>query len=322
MWGIPTRWTCGLRRTPYVLAGLALCSFGVAAAPHAVFLMDRSFLPGLFAAALVFLLYGIGFNISTVSYFALAAEVSGEQGRGRTMAVMFAMMISGIIVTALFVGQLVEPYSPAAVNVAFAYVGLAAFVLGTLAILGLERRDTAQSVPAEERHTWLVLARAMGENPQVRLFFVYLIVLLIALLGQDILLEPYGGQVFDLSVRQTTRISSLWGVFVLVSLPVAALLEGCFSRRALAAAGGLTALAGFGGIIGGGLVGSLSSGAVYDVATSVTQNPLVGYVTAFGMLAVCMIVSLMLLRRIDVTAFRRRADEEHSVLERAALAGE
>ena len=66
---------------------------------------------------------------------------------------------------------------------------------------------------------------AITANPVARTFFIYLFLLLAAILGQDVLLEPYGGEAFGLTVNQTTRITSIWGTFVLLAIVIAGLLE-------------------------------------------------------------------------------------------------
>jgi hypothetical protein len=60
---------------------------------------------------------------------------------------------------------------------------------------------------------------------------------------------------------------------------------------------------------------------VRDVLIRVLQNPVYAYVIVFGLLAVLLLISLLLLRRIDVAAFRRE-DEEITFIEQTALAGE
>jgi BCD family chlorophyll transporter-like MFS transporter len=69
------------------------------------------------------------------------------------------------------------------------------------------------------------------------------------------------------------------------------------------------------------LVGSLVSGVARDVFTSLAGNPLNGYLVVFLLEAGMLVVSLILLRSIDVGAFRRQAGEL-SLVERAALASE
>jgi BCD family chlorophyll transporter-like MFS transporter len=69
------------------------------------------------------------------------------------------------------------------------------------------------------------------------------------------------------------------------------------------------------------LIGALLSGAVRDILTQVLQNPIHAYVFVFSILAFLLFISLILLRRIDVTDFREEA-ESPSVIERAALASD
>jgi len=72
-----------------------------------------------------------------------------------------------------------------------------------------------------------------------------LLLLLAAILGQDVLLEPFGAQAFGMSVRETTSITSVWGTFVLLAIIVAGFLEGRLSKRLVAQLGNTGALLGF-----------------------------------------------------------------------------
>jgi BCD family chlorophyll transporter-like MFS transporter len=250
----------GLRRTPYIFAGLLLCVLGVIIAPFAAFLMVENFWAGLALGVLAFGAWGMGYNLSSVSYLSLASELSGEKGRSKTIAIMFFMMISSIIFTAIGLGRLVDPYTPQALINAFWIVGLAALLLGMLGLLRLEERSPLPSAQAQENYTWNTLAHFIFGNHQARLFFIYLTILLAAILGQDILLEPYGAEAFGLSVRDTTRITSLWGGCVLLALAAAGALEGRIRKRTIAMSGGWVALAGFVSIT---LSGLLHSQAVF-----------------------------------------------------------
>ena len=69
------------------------------------------------------------------------------------------------------------------------------------------------------------------------------------------------------------------------------------------------------------LVGSILGGIGRDLLARLTGDALVGYVVVFGVMAGFMLVSLGLLMRVDVNAFRRDT-EQPSVIERAALAGD
>jgi BCD family chlorophyll transporter-like MFS transporter len=365
----------GWHRTPYIALGLVFCVLGVVLSPLAAFVLAENFWIGLLFGLVAFGAWGMGFNFATVSYFSLATDISGEKERGVTISVMFFMMIIGIISTSLLISRLVTPYSPQALVQSFWIVGIAALVLGLIGLIKLEKRTGKDGVEVEERYSWRVLANTILENKQATIFFIYLIILLIALLGQDILLEPYGGEAFGMAVRDTTRITSIWGAFTLIALLAAGLLERKISKRTIAFWGGGVALIGFLFIAASGvmistaifytgvillgigtglstvsnlslmldmttvskvglfigawgmanaasrLIGAMLSGVVRDVLTQVLQDPVLAYVSVFSILALLLFVSLVILRRINVSAFRQEA-ETSSVMERAALASD
>lgn len=366
----------GLRRTPYIALGLALCVLGVVLSPQAAFLLATNWWLGVGVGMLTFGAWGMGYNFASVSYLSLASEISGEKGRGKTIAIMWFMMITSIILTAIALSQMVDPYTPQALERAFWIIGVTAFVLGVLGLVRLETRTIGEMATSAENYSWRVLFGTVFENRQARLFFWYLVILLAAILGQDILLEPFAGEAFGMSVKETTRITSLWGVCVLIALIVAGLLETRVNKRTVARWGAWTALFGFilialSGVmvnlvvfymgvvslgIGTGLatvsnlslmldmttadkvglfigawgmanalsrlIGTVLGGVVRDIVTQLAQMPVMGYIVVFGVEAAMLVISLILLRSIDVSAFRRRMEEEPSLLERAAIASD
>ncbi len=243
----------GYRRTPYILFGLLLCVLGVAASPQVAFLLEDNRLFGTLVGILVFGAWGMGYNFSAVCYLSLASEISGEKGRGRTIAVMFVMMIIGIILTALTVSNLVDPYTPAALQNAFLVVAVAALIMGLIGLIKLEEKTSPQALPSSENYSWGQMFGAILKNRQATFFFWYLVILLAALLGQDILLEPFGAEAFGMSVKTTTRITSIWGACNLITLVLAGVLEGRVLKKSIARAGGWLALFGFILIFGSGL---------------------------------------------------------------------
>ncbi|MBI3172329.1 MAG: BCD family MFS transporter [Chloroflexi bacterium] len=366
----------GLRRTPYILAGLILCVIGVVVSPQVAFLLSQNFWLGILAGVFAFGAWGMGYNLSSVSYLSLASELSGENGRGRTIAVMWFMMIVSIIATAIGLSRMVDPYTPEALMRAFSMIGIAALILGLLGLLWLEPRSQADSAQATaEAYTFKQMTEAVTRNPVGKTFFVYLFLLLAAILGQDVLLEPFGAEAFGLTVTQTTRITSIWGTFVLVAILIAGALEGRVPKRTVAQAGNLGALAGFLVIVASGFVhstsvfytgvtllglgtgiatvsnlslmfdltvpgevglyigawgvsnalsrlaGSILGGVLRDAVTQITGQALSGYLVVFGIEALMLFAAVLMLSRIDVSAFRKQA-EEPAFVEKVALAAE
>ncbi len=234
----------GRRRIPYIVLGLALCIGGAFLAPSAAFALAEGGQRGLILSAVAFGVWGMGYNFATVSYFSLASELGDEKSRSYNIATMFTMMIISIIVMATIISQMVDPYTPEALQRVFWMVGIVAAVLGVLGLIGLEGPYTPGD-QTEERHSWGQMYSAILNNKQASLFFVYLVLLLSAILGQDVLLEPYAAEAFGLSVEQTTRITSIWGTFFLITLIGAGPLQGRVDKKSMARIGAWLALVSF-----------------------------------------------------------------------------
>jgi BCD family chlorophyll transporter-like MFS transporter len=289
---------------------------------------------------------------------------------------MWFMMIVGIIFTAIGLSRMVDPYTPQALIRAFGNIAVAAFVLGLIGLIRLEPRYTASSTGAHsETYSLKQMAGVITRNPVGRSFFVYLFLLLAAILGQDILLEPFAAESFGMTVTQTTRITSLWGTFVLIAIIFAGWLEGRAPRRLVVQSGNLGALGGFLIILLSGLLGSLNvfylgvillgigtgiatvsnlslmfdltvpgevglymgawgvsnalsrlagsvlGGAVRDAVGQISGSSTAGYLAVFGIEALMLFAAVLLLSRIDASAFHRQASAP-SYSEKVALAAE
>lgn len=234
----------GLRRTPYIAAGLILCALGLFWSPRAAYAFTENSLAGAALSAAAFGAWGMGFNIATVSYFSLATELSGENGRGRTIAAMFFFMIVAIIVTSVVLSRMLEPYTEGALYRAFSRVAIVALLLGLGGVVWLEPRTASPPRPPA-RSGWQERLGAVSGNRPAVLFFSYLLALLAPILVVNTLLPPFGAAAFGMSVKQSTAITSVWGTFALASLVAAAALERRARRGTLIRAGSTGAAAGF-----------------------------------------------------------------------------
>lgn len=248
----------GYRRTPHILVGLLLCAAGLAVSPFMVSIIQDSPALGILTGLFAFGLWGMGYHFSAVSYFSLASEVSGEKGRGTTIAIMFFAMVLGIIATAQTVSYMVTIPTFEAISRAFWTIAVAALALGLLGLIKLEpRADSLSYQSRSETHTLREMYAVITANPVARIFFVYLLLLLAAILGQDVLLEPFGAQAFGMSIARTSRIVSISQSLTLVAFFVAGFLEGRLAKKTIAQMGNLGALLGFVLIVVSGLAHNL-----------------------------------------------------------------
>jgi BCD family chlorophyll transporter-like MFS transporter len=366
----------GFRRTPYILAGLILCVLGVAVSPQIALLISKNFPLGIIAGILAFGLWGMGYNLSAVSYLSLASELSGEKERGKTIATMFTIMVIGLIATGIALSRMVPTFDPATLERAFIIVAASALTLGLLGLIKLEPRfDPAASTSRADTYTVKEMTSAITANPVAKIFFVYLLLLLAAILSQDVLLEPFGAQAFGMTLEQTSRIVSITNTFTLIAFIVAGILDGRVKKKYIAQIGNVGALIGFIIIVVSGLianknlfyvgitllgfgtgistianlslmfdltvpekvglyigawgfsnglsrlVGLLMAGVVADLATQFTGNALSGYLVVFSIEAFMLLIAAIMLYRIDVGAFQKKAHEP-AFTEKVALAAE
>jgi BCD family chlorophyll transporter-like MFS transporter len=366
----------GYRRSPYILAGLILCVVGVAVSPQIAILISENFTVGIIAGIVAFGLWGMGYNLSAVSYLSLASELSGEKERGKTVATMFTIMVIGLIATGVSLSRMVPTFDLIALERAFLIVAASALTMGLIGLLKLEPRFD-HSAPTTKADTYTVkqMVSAITENPVAKIFFVYLLLLLAAILSQDVLLEPFAAQAFGMTLEQTSRIVSITNTFTLFAFIIAGFLDGRVKKKYVAQTGNLAALFGFITIVISGftasttafyigitllgfgtgistianlslmfdltvpekvglyigawgfsnglsrLVGLLMAGVIADVATQITGDALHGYLVVFGLEALMLFIAAIMLYRIDVGSFQKKAHDPEFV-EKVALAAE
>jgi BCD family chlorophyll transporter-like MFS transporter len=353
----------GYRRTPHILLGLLLCAAGLGLSSFMVSTIQTNFTLGILIGLFSFFLWGMGYHFSAVSYFSLASELSGEKGRGTTIAIMFFMMVLGIITASQTVSYIATEPTFEALSTAFWIISASALTLGLLGLIKLEPRFNASSISASKTHTLREMYTVITANPVARVFFIYLLLLLAAILGQDVLLEPFGAQAFGMSIAETSRIVSYSQFLTLIAFFVAGFMEGRVEKKKIAQMGNIGAILGFLLIVASGitrslgifylgimllgfgtgiatvanlslmfnltvrqevglyigawgfsnglsrLVGLLMAGIVADLATQLTGNLLSGYLLVFGLEALMLFIAALMLHRIDIKAFTRKAHE-------------
>jgi BCD family chlorophyll transporter-like MFS transporter len=236
----------GYRRTPHILLGLLLCAAGLGVSSFMVSTIQENFTFGILIGLFSFFLWGMGYHFSAVSYFSLASELSDEKGRGTTIAIMFFMMVLGIIAASQTVSRMATEPTFESLSRAFWIVAASALTLGLLGLIRLEPRfNSSSSNPSSKTHTLREMYAVITANPVARVFFIYLLLLLAAILGQDVLLEPFGAQAFGMSISETSRIVSYSQLLTLVAFFVAGFMEGRVAKKKIAQMGNICALLGF-----------------------------------------------------------------------------
>jgi BCD family chlorophyll transporter-like MFS transporter len=249
----------GRHRSPWIILGGLMASFGGYFTAHAVIAIQHNFVLGLGMAAGVFILWGVGVNVASVSYLSLVSDLSSEETRWRSRAVsvMWTVMILAIIATSLMLSHLLAPFSVQALFTAFGLVWMAATFCIFLGVAGLEPRASGEPVQHSADHP-MVAFRLLAHNPTARRFFVYLVLVLVSIYAQDVVLEPFGAEVLHMPVALTARLTAIWGSGLLITLVLGVGVIRWIGKKKSANAGAVVAMIAFALVIFSGLLQSSS----------------------------------------------------------------
>ncbi len=210
------------RRTPWIIGGMAVLAAGGALAGLAVALMGENFAVGLALSILAFLMIGVGVGAAGTSLLALLAARVAPGRRAPAATLVWVMMVFGFVVTTAIVGRLLDPFSPERLLLVVGTACAVALLVAILAVQGLE--GTRAAAPAAPQASFMVALRAVWQEPEARQFTVFVFLSMLAYSAQDLVLEPFAGSVFGLTLGESTRLASMQHGGVLLGMVLVALL--------------------------------------------------------------------------------------------------
>ncbi|MEM7694033.1 MAG: BCD family MFS transporter [Pseudomonadota bacterium] len=250
----------GWRRVPYIWFGTLLQFGGFAILPFALLVLTDSDAPaalGQGAAALAFLLVGAGLHTVQTAGVALASDLATDETRPRVVALLYVMLLLGMVVAALGFGAALSDFSALRLIQVVQAAALLTIVLNVVALWQQEARDPQRTLHTQARPSLSSAVSALLSRPRARRLLMALLVGTLAFSMQDILLEPYGGEMLGLSVSATTELTALLACGTLFGIYLAArrLSRGRETHRS-AAIGLLAGVFGFALVIFSDPVGS------------------------------------------------------------------
>ncbi|QGX99528.1 PucC family protein [Roseovarius faecimaris] len=249
----------GLRRVPYIWKGTMYQFGGFAIMPFSLLVLsgyaeavDAPRWLGISSAALAFLLVGAGVHMVQTVGLALATDLVKEDDQPKVVGLMYAMLLLGMVVSALVFGALLQPYTPGRLIQVIQGAAVVTVALNLLALWKQEARDRerAQAMKTMRRQRFAdAFAELMQAPGMKRLLFV----IALGTFGfgmADVLLEPYGGQALGLSVASTTKLTALFASGTLLGFAYASwALDRAAQPGRISVLGTLLGIVGFAAII-------------------------------------------------------------------------
>lgn len=240
----------GWRRVPFMWLGTLSQFLGLALMPFALFLLSAQGnsglvdLVGYLGAAFAFLLVGLGYHTTQTAGIALATDLADEDKRPRVVALLYVMLLLGMIFAAIFYGYMLAPsasggaFSETALVQTIQLSALITLVLNIVALWKQEPRNPTRTKDVEKEPDFRETLAAFADQPNLKRLLLAIFLGTAAFSMQDVLLEPYGGEMLGLSVSATTLLTAFFAFGSLVGFALSAkVLESGFDGCRLATVG-------------------------------------------------------------------------------------
>jgi BCD family chlorophyll transporter-like MFS transporter len=180
--------------------------------------------PWVALLSVTFALYGLALSSTSTPFTALLVDVSDEKTKAKIVGIGWSMLMLGIVAGVGIISAVLGPLEEATsvadlrgpINRLFITAPAIVCALAFVSTVGIEKRYSRleQRSTASSREDSVTLKQALKvltASRQTGLFFCFLLVLSLSLFAQDAILEPYGGQIFDMSIKQTTALNGFFG---------------------------------------------------------------------------------------------------------------
>ena len=241
----------GWRRVPYIWMGTLIQFGGLAIMPFALIVLSGDtqgpiIISGQAAAALAFLMVGAGLHMTQTAGLALATDLAPVEARPRVVALLYVMLLVGMLASAVILGALLEDFSQVRLIKVVQGTAALTMILSLIALWKQEARDPSRTDPKKARVPFAESWRRFADGGRASRLLIAIGLGTAAFSMQDVLLEPYGGEILGLSVSQTTMLTALLAGGALLGFTLAAhfLGQGADACR-LAAFGAVAGLPAF-----------------------------------------------------------------------------
>jgi MFS transporter, BCD family, chlorophyll transporter len=209
----------GWRRVPYIWFGTLVQFGGLAIMPFSLILITRpdTFALGVSAACLSFLLTGAGMHVTQTAGLALATDIASEEKRPRVVALLYVMLLVGMMLAAFTIGNLLTDFTATKLVQVIQGAAVLTMVLNIAALWKQEARNRALTTSTTADLRFADIWASFTAQPNAKRLLLAIGVGAMAFAMQDALLEPYGGEILGLSVGGTTSLTGAWAIGALIA---------------------------------------------------------------------------------------------------------
>ncbi|EED36730.1 LhaA protein [Luminiphilus syltensis NOR5-1B] len=215
----------GWRRVPYLWVGTLMQFGGLAIMPFALIVMTEvqagPAWVGPAASMLAFLLVGAGMHTTQTAGLALATDLANEDNRSRVVALLYVMLLVGMIASSAVFAAVLEDFNYVRLIKVIQGAAVLTVVFNFVALWKQEARQPHLTRPDRKRPQFMAIWREFSRANRATRLLVAVALGTMGFSMQDILLEPYGAEILAMSVSQTTALTGIFGAGMLVAFAFA-----------------------------------------------------------------------------------------------------
>lgn len=209
-------------RTSYIWLGrgLMLLSFPLLGASTVMLEQNTTNLIAWSILILSFLLYGLGTLLSGSPFLALVRDSAPPAKQGIAIGIVETALITLFPIVAIVFSRMLITYDPVLFWRLILFVIAVGGFFWFFSVAGAEKENRRWSITRKVREKVELKKtfQMIWADGRTRIFFLFLFMATFSAWMQDNVLEPYGAEVFDWQVEQTTRLTSYWGTATVVVL--------------------------------------------------------------------------------------------------------
>jgi BCD family chlorophyll transporter-like MFS transporter len=177
-------------------------------------------------------LFSVGSTFSSTTFLSLVHDRTPAHQRTRAVSVIWFFLILGFAVSGVLYSRLLPEYSREGFLSLMLIAPAVMMGLWVFSLIGEETpiKRRADGTPEAVTPFWQTIKQVWASR-QTRLFFVFLLMTTALFYAQDVLLEPFAGEVFGMPLSTTNRFSAYWGSMTLLSIVLSLLAVRRFPQR-------------------------------------------------------------------------------------------
>ena len=244
----------GWKRVPYIWMGSLIQFGGLAIMPFSLILLSGDTQGpawiGQAGAALAFLMVGAGMQTAQTAGLALATDLAAPANRPRVVAMMYLMLLVGMVVSGIVFGLLLADFTQLKLIQVVQGSAMLTMVLNVIALWKQEPRGMRTQAQQTPRLPFRDVWRSFSQHARATRYLCAVGLGSAAFSMQDIILEPYGGEILGMGVGATTSLTAMMALGAIAAFALAArVLARGFDPYRLAALGALTGIIAFSAVV-------------------------------------------------------------------------